>query len=260
MVGRANNPPHYFTMDYDYNTWDKEKRAALQAMIDLGILKSIDLDKARWYDSYEYMEMAKPGSFGSVKCYTYDTATKFGSMALLTKEMKQLLNYYHISYNPFSITVNVLKTERPGEIVYKYFSARYEVATRYSPVPNPIYSQYTYDVRRFDRSDVHFKFIPTFFKITTAYKFFKSAEELRKEIDIDIANYNKFMKAAEPYYKDSELFDTLMQQKKEKQDEYLKMKSKYKTEINSIQTKMNELEEKMKTEFERKLSISEDFE
>ena len=68
------------------------------------------------------------------------------------------------------------------------------------------------------------------------------------------------MKAAEPYYKDSELFDNLMKQKKEKQDEYLKMKSKYKTEINSIQTKMNELEEKMKTEFERKLSISEDFE
>ena len=68
------------------------------------------------------------------------------------------------------------------------------------------------------------------------------------------------MKAAEPYYKDSELFDNLMKQKKEKQDEYLKMKSKYKTEINSIQTKMNELEEKMKTEFERKLSISEDIE
>ena len=260
MVGRANNPPHYFTMDYDYNTWDKEKRAALQALIDVGILKSIDLDKAKWYDSYEYMEMAKPGSFGSVKCYIYDTSTKFGSMALLTKEMKHLLNYYHLSHNPFSITVNVLKTERPGDIVYKYYSARYEVATRYSPVPNPIYSPYTYDVRRFDRSDVHFKFIPTFFKKTSAYKFFKSAEELRNEIDIDIANYNKFMKAADPYYKDSELFDSLMKQKKEKQNEYIKIKSKYQTEINSIQNQMNELEEKMKTEFERKLSISEDFE
>lgn len=247
-------------MNYDYNTWDKEKRAALQSLIDVGILKPIDIDKARWSDTYEYMELSKPGSFGSVKCYTYDSITKIGSMALLTKEMKQLLNYYHLSHNPIGFSVMVLKTERPGEIAYKHFSPRYEVATRYSPVPNPIYSPYTYDVRRFDRSDVHFKFIPTFFKKTGAYRYFKTAEDLRKEIDLDIANYNKFMKISEPYYKDSELFDTLMKQKKEKQDEYLKIKAKYKSELNSIQSQMNELEEKMKNEFERKLSLSEDFE
>ena len=68
-MGRANNPPHYFTMNYDYNTFDNEKRAALQALIDVGILKSIDLDKARWYDTYEYMEMAKPVCFGSVNWF-----------------------------------------------------------------------------------------------------------------------------------------------------------------------------------------------
>lgn len=240
------------------NTNNKGKRAALQALIDVGILKSIDLDKAKWYDTYEYME--KSIGFGPINCYSYDTVTKLGSMALLTKEMKHLLNYYHISSNPFTIVVTVLKSERPGEIIYKYYSARYEEATRYSPAPNPIYLPYTYDERRFDRSDVHFKYIPTFFKKSSAYRCFKTAEELRKEIDIDIENYNKFMKIAEPYYKDSEMFDTLMQQKKEKEAEYSEIKNKYKTEINSIQDKLNDLEEKIKTEFVKKINIEQDFE
>lgn len=228
------------------------KRAALQALIDVGILKSIDLDKAKWYDTYEYLE--KSIGFGPVNCYAYDTGTKPGSMALLTQEMKNLLNYYHISSNPFAIVVSVLKSERPGEIVYKYYSARYEGAA------NPIYLPYTYDERRFDRSDVHFKYIPTFFKKTSAYRCFKTAEELRKEIDIDIENYNKFMKIAEPYYKDSELFDTLIKKKKEKEAEYSEIKNKYKTEINSIQDKLNDLEEKIKTEFVKKMNIEQDFE
>lgn len=231
---------------------NKGKRAALQALIDVGILKSIDLDKAKWYDTYEYLE--KSTGFGPVNCYAYDTVTKLCSMALLTKEMKQLLNYYHISSNPFNIVVTVLKEERPGEIVYKYYSARYDGAA------NPIYLPYTYDERRFDRSDVHFKYIPTFFKKSSAYRCFKTAKELRKEIDIDIENYNKFMKIAEPYYKDSELFDTLMQQKKEKEAEYSEIKTKYKTEINSIQNKLNDLEEKIKTEFVKKMNIEQDFE
>lgn len=231
---------------------NKGKRAALQALIDVGILKSIDIDKVKWYDTYEYLE--KSTGFGPINCYAYDTGTKPGSMALLTKEMKHLLNYYHISSNPFNIVVSVLKSERPGEIVYKYYSARY------SQDLNPIYLPYTYDERRFDRSDVHFKYIPTFFKKASAYRCFKTAEELRKEIDIDIENYNKFMKIAEPYYKDSELFDTLMQQKKEKEAEYSEIKNKYKTEINSIQDKLNDLEEKIKTEFVKKINIEQDFE
>lgn len=251
MVGRANNPP-YFIMN---NTFDKEKRVALQALIDVGILKSINLDKVNWYNTYEYVD--NPHSTCPIECYNYDTGTKLGSIALLTKEMKQMLNYYHLSHNPLMITAIVLKNERPGEIVYKYFSARY---SRYSPDLNPIYSPYTYDERRFDRSDVHFKFIPTFFKKTSAYRYFKSAEELRKEIDIDIANYNKFMKIAEPYYKDSELFDTLIQQKKEKEAEYSEIKNKYQTEIDSIQDKLNDLEEKIKTEFVKKINIEQDFE
>lgn len=234
------------------------KRAALQALIDVGILKSIDLDKAKWYDTYEYLE--KSIGFGPINCYAYDTGTKPGSMALLTQEMKNLLNYYHLSLNPFAIVVSVLKSERPGEIVYKYYSARYEEATRYTPKPNPIYYPYIYDARRFDRSDVHFKFIPTFFKKTSAYRCFKTAEELRKEIDIDIENYNKFMKIAEPYYKDSELFDTLIKKKKEKEAEYSEIKNKYQTEINSIQDKLNDLEEKIKTEFVKKMNIEQDFE
>lgn len=228
------------------------KRAALQALIDVGILKSIDLDKAKWYDTYEYLE--KSTGFGPVNCYAYDTCTKQGSIALLTKEMKNLLNYYHLSLNPFAIVVSVLKEERPGEIVYKYYSARYDGAA------NPIYLPYTYDERRFDRSDVHFKYIPTFFKKSSAYRCFKTAEELRKEIDIDIANYNKFMKIAEPYYKDSELFDTLIKKKKEKEAEYSEIENKYQTEINSIQDKLNNLEEKIKTEFVKKMNIEEDFE
>jgi len=236
------------------NTFDKEKRAALQALIDVGILKSIDLDKAKWYETYEYLE--KSTGFGPIKCYAYDTGTKPGSMALLTKEMKKLLNYYHTSTNPFNIVVTVLKEERPGEIVYKYCSARYEDIS----APNPIYVPYTYVERRFDRSDVHFKYIPAFFKKSWAYRFFKTAEELRKEIDIDIANYNKFMKIAEPYYKDSEMFDTLIMQKKEKEAEYSEIKNKYQTEINSIQDKLNNLEEKIKTEFVKKMNIEQDFE
>lgn len=256
MVGRANNPPHYFTMDYDFS---KEQRIALQSLIDVGILKQIDIDKARWSDTYEYRELQE-GRYGSAKCYTYTSHTKLGSMVLLTKEMKQLLNYYHMSHNPINFSVNVFKEANPGKIDYKYYSARYETATRYSSPVNPIYSEYHYDVRRFDRSDVHFKYIPTFFKKTSAYKILNTAEELKNEIDIDIANYNKFMEIAQPYYKDSELFDTLMKQKEEKQKEYLEIKYKYKAEINDIQSKLNELEAKIKTEFEKKLTLAQDFE
>ena len=66
------------------------------------------------------------------------------------------------------------------------------------------------------------------------------------------------MKTEKDY--DAALFDTLIMQKKEKEAEYSEIKNKYQTEINSIQDILNNLEEKIKTEFVKKINIEQDFE
>ena len=96
------------------------------------------------------------------------------------------------------------------------------------------------------------------------YKSFTTAIEVKKEIDKDINSFNEFMKVARPYItgeKDN-IFTDLMKQKTDKTKEIDNIQSKLfekERELEEINYKIKATDEKIKTEFIKKMSIEEDF-
>lgn len=190
-------------------------------------------------------------------------------MPFVTDEMKEMLKYYHTSNKPFKIGVvvpsncsdAVKSLEKP--YLFNYYSYRYDTNTI---VDRPNYIDYKFDERRFDRSDIHLKYMPAIFEsyYSSHYKTFTTADEVKKEIDKDINSFNKFMVVAKPYIsgeKDN-VYTELTKQKADivkaintLQDKLWQKESK----LAEINHQFEEIDEKIKTEFSKKMSIEEDF-
>ena len=190
-------------------------------------------------------------------------------MPFVTDEMKDTLKYYHTSFKPFKIAIVVPASyleetqslEKP--YLFNYYSYRFNTN---EIVNRPNYIDYKFDERRFDRSDVHLKYMPAIFEQygLSHYKSFTTAIEVKNEIDKDINSFNKFMEVARPYItgeKDN-IFTDLMKQKTEKTKEIDNIQSKLfekERELEEINYKIKAIDEKIKTEFTKKMSIEEDF-
>ena len=190
-------------------------------------------------------------------------------MPFVTDKMKDLLKYYHTSNKPFNIAIVVPASyleetqslEKP--YLFNYYSYRFNIN---EIVNRPNYIDYKFDERRFDRSDVHLKYMPAIFEQyeLSHYKSFTTAIEVKNEIDKDINSFNKFMEVARPYItgeKDN-IFTDLMKQKTDKTKEIDNIQSKLfekERELEEINYKIKVTDEKIKTEFIKKMSIEEDF-
>ena len=190
-------------------------------------------------------------------------------MPFVTDKMKNLLKYYHTSNKPFNIAIVVPASyleetqslEKP--YLFNYYSYRFNIN---EIVNRPNYIDYKFDERRFDRSDVHLKYMPAIFEQyeISHYKSFTTAIEVKNEIDKDINSFNKFMEVARPYItceKDN-IFTDLMKQKTDKTKEIDNIQSKLfekERELKEINYKIKVTDEKIKTEFIKKMSIEEDF-
>ena len=190
-------------------------------------------------------------------------------MPFVTDEMKDMLKYYHTSNKPFKIAIVVpdfyieetLSLEKP--YLFNYYSYRFDTNMI---VNRQNYIDYKFDERRFDRSDVHLKYMPAIFEqyALSRYKTFTTAIEVKNEIDKDINSFNKFMDVARPYIlgEKDDIFTDLMKQKTDKTKEIDNIKSKLwekERELNEINDKIKAIDEKIKTEFTKKMSIEEDF-
>lgn len=190
-------------------------------------------------------------------------------MPFVTDEMKDTLKYYHTSIKPFNIEIVVPASyleetqslEKP--YLFNYYSYRFNTNVI---VNRPNYIDYKFDEKRFDRSDVHLKYMPAIFEQyeLSHYKSFTTAIEVKNEIDKDINSFNKFMEVARPYItgeKDN-IFTDLMKQKTDKTKEIDNIQSKLfekERELKEINYKIKVTEEKIKTEFIKKMSIEDDF-
>lgn len=190
-------------------------------------------------------------------------------MPFVTDEMKDMLKYYHTSSKPFKIAIVVPSNKLAGTqtlekpYLFNYYSYRFNTN---EIVNKPNYIDYTFDERRYDRSDVHLKYMPAIFEqyVPSHYKSFTTAIEVKKEIDKDIDSFNKFMDVARPYItgeKDN-IFTDLMKQKTDKTKEIDNLQSKLwekESELDEINNQIKLIDEKIKTEFTKKMSIEEDF-
>lgn len=190
-------------------------------------------------------------------------------MPFVTDEMKDTLKYYHTSFKPFKIAIVVPASyleetqslEKP--YLFNYYSYRFNIN---EIVNRPNYIDYKFDERRFDRSDVHLKYMPAIFEQyeLSHYKSFTTAIEVKKEIDKDIDSFNKFMDVARHYItgEKDDIFTDLMKQKTDKTKEIDNIQSKLfekERELEEINYKIKATDEKIKTEFIKKMSIEEDF-
>ena len=190
-------------------------------------------------------------------------------MPFVTDEMKDTLKYYHTSNKPFKIAIVVPASylEETQSLkkpyLFNYYSYRFDTN---KIVDRPNYIDYKFDEKRFDRSDVHLKYMPAIFEQydLSRYKTFTTAIEVKNEIDKDINSFNKFMDVARPYIsgEKDDIFTELMKQKTDKTKEIGIIQRKLwekERELQEINDKIKATDEKIKTEFTKKMSIEEDF-
>ena len=123
--------------------------------------------------------------------------------------------------------------------------------------------EFAFDYDWYIRSDVHLKVMPAIFEGYNAnrYKTFTNVEDVKREIDKDLASYNKFMEVAKPYYEGTQ-YNDLMKLLKQKVSEVNEAQSKLwdkEREMNQVKQDIEALDGKIKTEFTKKMSIEEDF-
>lgn len=192
-------------------------------------------------------------------------------MPFVTDEMKDMLKYYHTTNKPFKIAIVVPSNmfsatkllEKP--YLFNYYSYRFNTNEIVNKPKN--YIDYRFDETRFDRSDVHLKYMPAIFEQynSSHYKTFTTAIEVKNEIDKDINSFNKFMDVARPYIKGEmdNVFSNLLKQKTDKTNEINHLQDKLwkkENELEEINDKIKEIDEKIKSEFVKKINIEKDFE
>ena len=260
---RANNPPISFIMNMK-NILEN----AVNELKDAGIIKTkYSTNRIKLCASRKNFNIGNK-AFYYMDCwfYLFDNPN---IMPFVTDKMKDLLKYYHTSNKPFNIAIVVPASyleetqslEKP--YLFNYYSYRFNIN---EIVNRPNYIDYKFDERRFDRSDVHLKYMPAIFEQyeISHYKSFTTAIEVKNEIDKDINSFNKFMEVARPYItgeKDN-IFTDLMKQKTDKTKEIDNIQSKLfekERELKEINYKIKVTDEKIKTEFIKKMSIEEDF-
>ena len=93
------------------------------------------------------------------------------------------------------------------------------------------------------------------------YKTFTNVEDVKREIEKDLASFNKFMEVAKPYYEGTK-YNDLMKLRKEKESEVSVAQHALwdkERELNQVKRDIEALDGKIKTEFTKKMSIEEDF-
>lgn len=241
---------------------------AVNELKEAGIIKSnYSPNRITLYESRRNFHIGdKEFYYSDCRFYLFDNPN---IMPFVTDEMKDMLKYYHTSNKPFKIGVvvpsncydAVKSLEKP--YLFNYYSYRFDTN---KIVNKPNYIDYTFDERRFDRSDVHLKYMPAIFEgyKSSHYKTFTTAIEVKKEIDKDINSFNKFMVVAKPYIsgeKDN-IFTDLMKQKTDKTKEINNLQDKLwkkESELEEINNQIKLIDEKIKTEFTKKMSIEKDF-
>ena len=131
-----------------------------------GIIKSnYSPNRITLYDSRRNFHIGdKEFYYSDCRFYLFDNPN---IMPFVTDEMKDMLKYYHTSNKPFKIGVvvpsncsdAVKSLEKP--YLFNYYSYRYDTNTI---VDRPNYIDYKFDERRFDRSDIHLKYMPAIFE------------------------------------------------------------------------------------------------
>lgn len=233
-----------------------------------GIIKSnYSVNRISLYESRRNFHIGnKEFYYSDCGFYLFDNPN---IMPFVTDEMKDMLKYYHTSNKPFKIAVVVpsyeLALPKPLEKSYffNYYSYRFDTNAY---VDKPNYIDYTFDKRRFDRSDVHLKYMPAIFEsyYSSHYKTFTSAAEVKKEIDKDVNSFNKFMEVAKPYItgdKDN-VYTELTKKKADMVNEINVLQDKLwqkQCKLEQINQQFVAIDEKIKTEFSKKMSIEEDF-
>ena len=235
---------------------------------DAGIIKTnYSTNRIKLYESRRNFHIGnKDFYYMDCRFYLFDNPN---IMPFVTDEMKDMLKYYHTSSKPFKIAIVVpasyLKETQSLEkpYLFNYYSYRFDTNVI---VNKPNYIDYKFDERRFDRSDVHLKYMPAIFEQyeSSHYKSFTTAIEVKKEIDKDIDSFNKFMDVARPYItgEKNDIFTDLMKQKTDKTKEINNIQDKLwkkESELEEINNQIKVIDEKIKTEFTKKMSIEEDF-
>ncbi len=241
---------------------------AVNELKEAGIIKTnYSTNRIKLYESRKNFHIDNK-AFYYIDClfYLFDNPN---IMPFVTDEMKEMLKYYHTSNKPFKIAIVVPASyleetqslEKP--YLFNYYSYRFNIN---EIVNRPNYIDYKFDERRFDRSDVHLKYMPAIFEQyeLSHYKSFTTAIEVKNEIDKDINSFNEFMDVARPYItgEKDDIFTDLMKQKTDKTKEIDNIQSKLfekERELEEINYKIKAIDEKIKTEFTKKMSIEEDF-
>ena len=241
---------------------------AVNELKEAGIIKTnYSTNRIKLYESRKNFHIGnKEFYYMDCRFYLFDNPN---IMPFVTDEMKDMLKYYHTSSKPFNIAIIVpdfyieetLSLEKP--YLFNYYSYRFDTNMI---VNRQNYIDYKFDERRFDRSDVHLKYMPAIFEQhkLSHYKSFTTAIEVKNEIDKDINSFNKFMDVARPYItgEKDDIFTDLMKQKTDKTKEIDNIQSKLwekERELEEINDKIKAIDEKIKTEFIKKMSIEEDF-
>lgn len=259
----ANNSPLSFIMNMK-NILEN----AVNELKDAGIIKTkYSTNRIKLCESRKNFNICNK-AFYYMDCwfYLFDNPN---IMPFVTDKMKDMLKYYHTSNKPFNIEIVVPASyleetqslEKP--YLFNYYSYRFNT----NVIENrPNYIYYKFDERRFDRSDVHLKYMPAIFEhyALSHYKSFTTAIEVKNEIDKDINSFNKFMDVARPYItgEKDDIFTDLIKQKTDKTKEIENIQSKLfekERELEEINYKIKVTDEKIKTEFIKKMSIEEDF-
>lgn len=241
---------------------------AVNELKEAGIIKTnYSTSRIKLYESRRNFNIGnKAFYYMDCRFYLFDNPN---IMPFVTDEMKDMLKYYHTSSKPFNIAIvapasyleETQSLEKP--YLFNYYSYRFDTNMI---VNRQNYIDYKFDERRFDRSDVHLKYMPAIFEqyALSHYKTFTTAIEVKNEIDKDINSFNKFMDVARPYItgEKDDIFTDLMKQKTDKTKEIDNIKSKLwekERELEEINDKIKATDEKIKTEFTKKMSIEEDF-
>ena len=241
---------------------------AVNELKEAGIIKTnYSTNRIKLYESRKNFHIGnKEFYYMDCRFYLFDNPN---IMPFVTDEMKDMLKYYHTSSKPFNIAIVVPASyleetqslEKP--YLFNYYSYRFDTN---KIVDRPNYIDYRFDEKRFDRSDVHLKYMPAIFEqhALSRYKTFTTAIEVKNEIDKDINSFNKFMDVARPYIsgEKDDIFTELMKQKTDKTKEIDNIQRKLwekERELQEINDKIKATDEKIKTEFTKKMSIEEDF-
>ena len=241
---------------------------AVNELKEAGIIKSnYSINRIKLCESRKNFNIGnKAFYYMDCRFYLFDNPN---IMPFVTDEMKDTLKYYHTSNKPFKIAIVVPASylEETQSLkkpyLFNYYSYRFDTN---KIVDRPNYIDYRFDEKRFDRSDVHLKYMPAIFEQydLSRYKTFTTAIEVKNEIDKDINSFNKFMDVARPYIsgEKDDIFTELMKQKTDKTKEIGIIQRKLwekERELQEINDKIKATDEKIKTEFTKKMSIEEDF-